>query len=56
MHERRPEKVALCLFVKTKEPRIEGHFGKRRGVDLAQYVAKGLIIVGAMALRLLKER
>ena len=40
MHEHRPEKVALRVFVKNKEPRIEGHFGKRRGVGLAQYVAK----------------
>ena len=40
MHEHRPKKVALCVFVKTKEPRIEGHFAKRGAEDLAQYVAK----------------
>ena len=32
--------MALCVFVKTKEPRIEGHFAKRGAEDLAQYVAK----------------
>jgi RecB family exonuclease len=33
-------KVAFCVFVKTKEPRIEWHFAKRSANDLAEYVEK----------------
>ena len=34
------EQTALCVFVKTKEPRIEWYFSARRPQDLAEYVAK----------------
>jgi CRISPR/Cas system-associated exonuclease Cas4 (RecB family) len=34
------QQVALCVLVKTKEPRIEWHFAKRSGDDLTEYVAK----------------
>jgi CRISPR/Cas system-associated exonuclease Cas4 (RecB family) len=33
-------KVAYCVFVKTKEPRIEWHFAERTPKDLAEYVEK----------------
>ncbi len=32
--------VALCVLVKTKEPRIEWHFAKRGPGDLAEYLDK----------------
>src|SRR5881397_2019819 len=34
------EQVALCVLVKTKEPRIEWHFAKRSAGDLAEYLEK----------------
>ena len=34
------EQVALCILVKTKEPRIEWHFAKRGAGDLAEYLDK----------------
>src|SRR5207245_9151094 len=34
------EQVALCVLIKTKEPRIEWHFAKRSADALADYVAK----------------
>jgi hypothetical protein len=34
------EQVALCVFVKTKEPRIEWHFGKGTPGQLAEYLDK----------------
>src|SRR2546427_5684391 len=34
------EQVALCVLVKTKEPRIEWHFAKRSAGDLAEYLDK----------------
>ena len=33
-------KVALCVLVKTKEPRIEWHFAKRMPQDLVEYLDK----------------
>ena len=33
-------KVAYCVFVKTKEPRIEWHFAKRSANERAGYVGK----------------
>ena len=33
-------KVAFCVFVKTKEPRIEWHFAKRSANERAEYVEK----------------
>jgi putative RecB family exonuclease len=32
--------VALCVLVKTKEPRIEWHFAERNGEHLAEYLKK----------------
>ena len=32
--------VALCVLVKTKEPRIEWHFAKRCAGTLAEYLEK----------------
>src|SRR5437899_7083709 len=34
------EQVALCILVKTKEPRIEWHFAKRSADGLAEYLDK----------------
>jgi RecB family exonuclease len=34
------EQVALCVLVKTKEPRIEWHFARRAPGDLAEYLDK----------------
>src|SRR2546422_2482762 len=34
------QQVALCILVKTKEPRIEWHFAKRSAGDLAEYLEK----------------
>jgi len=34
------QQVALCILVKTKEPRIEWHFAKRSAGDLAEYLDK----------------
>src|SRR5205809_2161176 len=34
------EQVALCILVKTKEPRIEWHFAKRGADALAEYLDK----------------
>jgi len=38
------EQVALCVLVKTKEPRIEWHFARRRAGDLAEYVDKVRVV------------
>lgn len=38
------ERVALCVLVKTKEPRIEWHFAKRDGDRLAEYLTKVRIV------------
>lgn len=43
------EQVALCVLVKTKEPRIEWHFAKRDADDLAEYLAKVQIVAGDIA-------
>src|SRR5438876_209743 len=34
------QQVALCILVKTKEPRIEWHFAKRGADALAEYLDK----------------
>jgi CRISPR/Cas system-associated exonuclease Cas4 (RecB family) len=34
------KRVALCVLVKTKEPRIEWHFAKRNSDHLKEYLAK----------------
>ena len=34
------EEAALCVFVKTKEPRIEWYLSKRNGVQLAEFLRK----------------
>ena len=34
------EQVAFCVFVKTKEPRIDWHISRREGVNLSAYIAK----------------
>jgi RecB family exonuclease len=34
------QQVALCVLVKTKEPRIEWHFAERNGSHLTEYLAK----------------
>lgn len=43
------ERVALCVFVKTKEPRIEWHYAKRGPQDLADYLAKARLVANAIA-------
>jgi len=32
--------TAFCVFVKTKEPKIEWHAGRRHPIDLTEYLAK----------------
>src|SRR5437773_11346279 len=34
------EQTALCVLVKTKEPKIEWHVAARSGEDLAEFLAK----------------
>lgn len=43
------QKVALCVLVKTKEPRIEWHFAERDAGRLAEYLAKVQLIAGDIA-------
>jgi putative RecB family exonuclease len=43
------QRVALCVLVKTKEPRIEWHFAERDARQLAEYLAKVQIISGDIA-------
>jgi hypothetical protein len=47
----RPEaqQVALCVLVKTKEPRIEWHVSKRDAGHLAEYLAKVRIVAEDIA-------
>ena len=43
--EPQAEKVALCVFVKTKDPYVQWHFAERSPGDVADYLAKvGLIL------------
>jgi CRISPR/Cas system-associated exonuclease Cas4 (RecB family) len=37
-------KVAFCVFVKTKEPRIAWHFAERSADDQAEYVEKARLV------------
>jgi RecB family exonuclease len=37
-------KVAFCVFVKTKEPRIQWHFAERTPEDRSEYVEKARIV------------
>jgi RecB family exonuclease len=41
--------VALCVLVKTKEPRIEWHFAERNGGHLAEYLKKIRLVSGDIA-------
>ena len=34
------EQTALCVLVKTKEPKIEWHLATRSGEDLAEFLVK----------------
>jgi CRISPR/Cas system-associated exonuclease Cas4 (RecB family) len=43
------QKVALCVLVKTKEPRIDWHFAERDAGRLAEYLRKVQIISGDIA-------
>ena len=38
------EQTALCVLVKSKEPKIEWHMAKRSGEDLAEFLAKADIV------------
>jgi RecB family exonuclease len=40
------EQLALCVLVKTKEPKIQWHVTKRNGEQLAAYLAKAKHVVG----------
>jgi len=48
--------VALCVLVKTKEPRIEWHFGKRNASQVAEYLTKVRIISDNIAARKFYKR
>jgi CRISPR/Cas system-associated exonuclease Cas4 (RecB family) len=43
------EKVAFCVFVKTKEPRIEWHFAERSTEDRIEYVEKVRLVAADIA-------
>ena len=43
------DQVALCVLIKTKEPRIEWHFAKRNAGDMAQYLTKVQIVADDIA-------
>ena len=43
------EQVALCVLIKTKEPRIEWHFAKRSTDDMAAYLSKVQIVADDIA-------
>src|SRR5207247_1435180 len=43
------QQVALCVLVKTKEPRIEWHFAKRSADALAEYLDKVRLVSGDIA-------
>ncbi len=44
------EQSALCVLVKTKEPRIDWHFSRRGSEDLAEYLAKVATVAHAVSL------
>jgi len=43
------EQAALCVLVKTKEPRIEWHLAKRTGGQLTEYLAKAQLVAREIA-------
>ena len=43
------EQAALCVFVKTKEPRIDWHFSSRGAEHLTEYLAKVETVASAVA-------
>jgi CRISPR/Cas system-associated exonuclease Cas4 (RecB family) len=38
------QKLALCVLVKTKEPKIEWHVTERNGLQLSEYLAKVVLV------------
>ncbi len=47
--EPQAEQAALCVLVKTKEPKIEWHVAARSGDDLAEFLAKADIVAHDIA-------
>lgn len=43
------EQVAFCVFVKTKEPRIDWYISARQPVHFAEYLAKADVVAHAIA-------
>jgi len=43
------EQMALCIFIKTKEPRIEWHVADRSGDQLTEYLAKIGYVAGEIS-------
>ena len=43
------EQTALCVLVKTKEPKIEWHTAARSGEDLAEFLVKATIVARDIA-------
>ena len=43
------QQVALCVLVKTKDPRIEWHFAERNGDHLAEYLKKVRMVADDIA-------
>jgi len=43
------QKVALCVLVKTKEPRIEWHFAERKADHLVEYLDKVQLVAAGIA-------
>lgn len=43
------ERTALCVFVKTKEPRVDWHLASRDGNRLAEYLGKVKLVAGEIA-------
>jgi CRISPR/Cas system-associated exonuclease Cas4 (RecB family) len=50
------QRVALCVLVKTKEPRIEWHFAERDSERLSEYLAKVRLIADDIASRKFYKR
>jgi len=48
--------VALCVLVKSKEPRSEWHFAQRDAGRLVEYLAKVRLIAGDIGVRKFYKR
>ena len=54
--EPQAEQTALCVLIKTKEPRIEWHLAKRNGEQLIEFLAKAEILARQISAGLFYKR